>query len=149
MPLIGIVFFIFKGVFYWLLFLLLVAVIFVIIVIIILSIIIIIKTNVLTTQRLIIKSIWEHGMKSASEIWSKSVSKLPKNIYNFFICYVSNSLANVTNIHKWGKTASPLCLHCNKNQTLGHVVAGCEHRWEKNIIIIVMILFYWTCTWIY
>ena len=65
-------------------------------------------------------------MKSAAEIWSKSVSKLQKNIYNFSIRYVNNSLENVSNMHKWGKTTSSLCLHCNKNQTLGHVVAGCE-----------------------
>ena len=65
-------------------------------------------------------------MESAAEIWSKSVSKLPKNIYNFSISYVNNSLANAPNMHKWGKTTSSLCLHCNKNQTLGHVVAGCK-----------------------
>ena len=65
-------------------------------------------------------------MESAAEIWSKSVSKLPKNIYNFSISYVNNSLANAPNMHKWGKTTSSLCLHCNKNQTLGPVVAGCE-----------------------
>ena len=65
-------------------------------------------------------------MKSAAEIWSKSVSKLQKNIYNFSIRYVNNSLENASNMHKWGKTTSSLCLHCNKNQTLGHVVAGCE-----------------------
>ena len=29
-------------------------------------------------------------------------------------------------MHKWGKIVSPLCLHCNKNQTLGHVIGGCE-----------------------
>ena len=59
-------------------------------------------------------------MKSTAEIWSKSISKLPKNIHNFSICYVNNSLvADATNMHKWGKTTSSLCLHCNKNQTLG------------------------------
>ena len=79
-------------------------------------------TNVLTTQTLGIKSIWKHGMKSVAEIWSKSVSKLPNNSYNFSIRYVNNSLANATNMHKCDKTASPWCLHCNKNQTLGHVV---------------------------
>ena len=81
-------------------------------------------TTVLTTQSLVIKSIWEHKMKSAAEVWSKSVSKLPKNINNFSIRYVNNSLANASNMHKCSKTASPLCLHCNKNQTLGYVVAG-------------------------
>ena len=29
-------------------------------------------------------------------------------------------------MHKLGKTASPLCSHCNKNQPLGHVAFGCE-----------------------
>ena len=49
-------------------------------------------TTVLTTQSLVIKSIWEHGMKSAAEIWSRSVSKLPKKIYNFSIRYINNPL---------------------------------------------------------
>ena len=65
-------------------------------------------TAALTTQSLVIKSIWEHGMKSAAEIWSKSISKLPKNIYNFSIRHVNNSLANASNMHKWGKTTSRL-----------------------------------------
>ena len=42
------------------------------------------------------------------------------------MCYINNSPANAINIHKWGETASSLCLHFNKNQSLGHVVAGCE-----------------------
>ena len=57
-------------------------------------------TAALTTQSFVIKSIWEHGMKSAAEIWSKSISKLPKNIYNFSIRHVNNSLANASNMHK-------------------------------------------------
>ena len=35
-------------------------------------------------------------------------------------------------MHKWGKVASSLSLHCNKNQTLGHVVAGCETSQREN-----------------
>ena len=76
-------------------------------------------TTVLTTQSLTIKSILEHWLKSASEIWSKSISKLPKNIYKFPIHYVNNSRANASNMHKWGQTTLSLCLHCNKNQTRG------------------------------
>ena len=49
-----------------------------------------------------------------------------KYLQLFYSRYISNFLANASNMHKWGKTTSPLCLHCNKNQTLGHVVAGCE-----------------------
>ena len=47
-------------------------------------------------------------IKSAAEIWSKSISKLQKNIYNFSIRHVNNSLANASNMHKWGKTTSRL-----------------------------------------
>ena len=65
-------------------------------------------------------------MKSATEIWSKPFSKLPKSIYKFSTSFVNISLANASNIHKWGKTTSSLRLHCNKNQTLNHVVGGCE-----------------------
>ena len=65
-------------------------------------------------------------MKSATEIWSKPFSKLPKSIYKFSTSFVNISLANASNIHKWGKTTSSLRLHCNKNQTLNHVVGRCE-----------------------
>ena len=65
-------------------------------------------------------------MKSAAVVWSKSITKLPKNIYNFSIRYTNNTLANANNMRKWGKVVSPLCSHCNKNQTLGHVIGGCE-----------------------
>ena len=47
-----------------------------------------------------------------------------KILYTTFL--FATSLANASNKHKWGKTTSSLCLHCNKNQTLGHVVAGSE-----------------------
>ena len=70
-------------------------------------------TNVSRTQSLVIKSIWEHGMKSAAKTSSKSISKLPRSIYNFSIRYVSNSLANASKMHKWSKTTS-LCLHCKQ-----------------------------------
>ena len=82
-------------------------------------------TTVLTTQSLAIKWLWEHGVKSAAKIWPKSISKLPKNNY------VNNFLANASNKHKWGNTTSPLCLHCNENRTLGHMVVGCETSLRK------------------
>ena len=88
--------------------------------------------NELTTQALVVKSIWKHSNKASSVLWSKVIAQLPKNIYNFCIRYVNNTLANNTNLHKWGKAPSPLCSACNKPQTLGHVVAGCSvHLNEK------------------
>ena len=69
-------------------------------------------------------SIWKHSNKASSILWSKVITQLPKNIYNFCIRYVNNTLANKTNLHKWGKAPSPHCSTSNKPQTLGHVVAG-------------------------
>ena len=56
--------------------------------------------NVLTRQSLVNKSIWEHGMKPGAEIWSRSISKMLNNIYNFSMYYVNNSQANASNMHK-------------------------------------------------
>ena len=88
--------------------------------------------NELTTQAPVVNSIWKHSNKASSIFWSKVITQLPKNIYNFCIRYVNNTLANNTNLHKWGKAPSPLCSACNKPQTYGHVVAGClVHLNEK------------------
>ena len=43
--------------------------------------------------------------------------KAAEEYLQLFYRYGNNSLANASNMHKWGKTASPLCLHCNNNQT--------------------------------
>ena len=71
-------------------------------------------------------SIWKHSNKASSVLWSKPITQLPKNIYNFCIRYVNNTLANNTNLHKWGKAPLPHCSAHNKPQMLGHVVAGCS-----------------------
>ena len=87
--------------------------------------------NKLTTQGLIMKSIWKYTMKPSRAIWQKVVEKLPKNIYSFAIRYLSNTLANGTNQCKWGKNVSSLCPACNNPQTLGHVIGGCiKHLYE-------------------
>ena len=65
-------------------------------------------------------------MKSADEIWSKSISKLQKNIYNFSIRYVNNSLANASNTHKWGKTTSETTVVSNNKLYLLELTAGYE-----------------------
>ena len=84
--------------------------------------------NKLTTQGLVMKSIWKYTMTSSRSIWQKVVDKLPRNIYSFAIRYLSNTLANGTNQRKWGKNVNSLCLACNNPQTLGHVIGGCANH---------------------
>ena len=49
------------------------------------------KEDQITTQSLVIKPIWEQGMKSAAEIWSKSILKLVSAI--FHQCFIFNQMA--------------------------------------------------------
>ena len=55
-----------------------------------------------------------------------------RNIYSFTLRYLNNTLANGTNLLKWGRAENCLCPACKNPQTLGHVVCGCKvHLNEK------------------
>ena len=56
----------------------------------------------LTTQSLVAKHIWEFVYGRFINQWSNVISHLPRNIFNFTIRYLSNSLANGRNAIKWG-----------------------------------------------
>ena len=78
-----------------------------------------------TTQGLVIKVISDYADKKHTTTWHKALSTLPTNIYSFVICYLNNTLANNTNLSKWG-LKNLKCDICDGNQTLGHVVGGCK-----------------------
>ena len=82
--------------------------------------------NNLSTQSLIISSIWKYADSKFINTWSNVISHLPRNIYNFTIRYLNNTLANGTNAKKWGTTNDSTCPFCDKQQTLGHVIGGCQ-----------------------
>ena len=89
----------------------------------------------LSTQSLVVKSIWEFGCGKYCADWGKVLDSLPRNLYSFTTRYLSNSLANATNAIKWGISNSSKCLFCSENQTLQHVVSSCkvslnEKRWN-------------------
>ena len=80
----------------------------------------------LTTQSLVVKSILEFVDGRFINQWSNVISHLPRNIFNFTIRYLSNTLANATTAMKWGISNSSTCIFCDQQQTLGHVIGGCE-----------------------
>ena len=99
--------------------------------------------NELTTQSLIIKSIWNYGDSKSINQWSSVLQGLPKNIYSFVLRYLNNSLANATNQLKWGVSNNAVCLFCHENQTLGHVIGGCKvalhekrYNWRHDSILL-------------
>ena len=61
-----------------------------------------IDTSTFTTQGLVIKAISGYADKKNTTTWHKALSTLPTSIYSFVIRYLNNTLANNTNLSKWG-----------------------------------------------
>ncbi|CAB4035862.1 Hypothetical predicted protein, partial [Paramuricea clavata] len=71
-------------------------------------------------------SLNKFSLSKLNGIWSKSQSNLPKNIYNFTIRYINNSLPTRKNLTKWGILSNSDCSFCLNPESLLHVVAGCQ-----------------------
>ena len=80
----------------------------------------------LTTQSLVVKSIWEFVDGRFINQLSNVISHLPRNIFSFSIRYLNNTLANGANAIKWGITNSSTLTFCDQQQPLGHVIGRCE-----------------------
>ena len=100
----------------------------------------------LTTQSLVIKSIWDLADPRFTSQWTNVLQILPSNIYSFVNRYLSNSLANGTNAVKWGITNISTCLFCSEKQTLGHVIGGCaialqqkRYNWRHDSVLLNII----------
>ena len=97
----------------------------------------------LTTQKLLIKSTWNHADNHFNIYWRKVINRLPKNIYNFVIRYLNNTLANATNTFKWKFRTNLYCNFLHLQQTLGHVVGVCVvflqekwYTWRHNTVLL-------------
>ena len=82
--------------------------------------------NHLVVQGSFFSNVIKFSLKKLNSLWSKSQSNLPKNIYNFTIRYINNSLPTRRNLTKWGIMSNSDCSFCLKPETLLHVVAGCQ-----------------------
>ena len=89
-----------------------------------------IKEN-LTTQGLVIHHVWDSILANTKAAWTSVQKSLPKNIYNFTIRYLNNTLPNMSNMFTWGHSENKACQLCHYNQTLGHVVAGCKSSLDQ------------------
>ena len=93
-------------------------------------------TNQLRSQGSFFNSISRFSLVKVNTIWSTCQSKLPKNIFNFTISCINNSLPTHRNLQKWELTSSSECLFCLNS--LLHVVVGCSsylnHTWRHDSI---------------
>ena len=88
-------------------------------------------TNQLTSQGSFFTSISRFSLPQVNTIWSTCQFKLPKNIFNFTIRYINNSLPTRRNLQIWGLTSSSECSFCLSAESLLHVVAGCSSYLDR------------------
>ena len=82
--------------------------------------------NTLQLQGRVITFIWENCSTYLNKTWPLVQSKLPKNIYNFSVRYLNDTLPTNSNLNRWGKVDCANCSKCGERETLKHVVAGCR-----------------------
>ena len=68
----------------------------------------------------------KHSTSSLNSLWSSVQSKLPRNIFNFTMKYIKNTLPTLKNLLKWGISSASECSFCLEPESLLHVVAGCK-----------------------
>jgi hypothetical protein len=65
-----------------------------------------------------------NSISTFNSLWSSVQSKLPKNIFNFTIRYINNTLPTRKNLSKWGLSSISDYSFCSSPETLLHVIAG-------------------------
>ena len=80
----------------------------------------------LTSQGFLITFLLNHSLKTVNSLWSSAQSKLPKNIFNFTVRYLNNTLATRKNLKLWNLSQTSDCSFCFQPESLLHVVAGCR-----------------------
>ena len=100
-----------------------------------------VKEN-LTTQGLVMRHVWDCVLSNTKTVWSSVQKAMPRNIFNYTIRYLNNTLPNMSNMQIWGYAENKMCPLCHDPQTLGHVVAGCNialtqgrYTWRHNSVL--------------
>ncbi|CAB3999364.1 Hypothetical predicted protein [Paramuricea clavata] len=85
----------------------------------------------LTCQGSFFTNMTKFSLSQLTKIWSACQSNLPKNIFNFTVRYINNSLPTRQNLARWGLSPTSDCSRCLAPETLLHVVAGCQSYLER------------------
>ena len=77
----------------------------------------------LTSQGCLIAFLLNHSLKTVNSLWSSAQSKLPKNIFNFTVRYLNNTLATRKSLKLWNLSQTS---DCSFPESLLRVVASCR-----------------------
>ena len=98
--------------------------------------------NNLISQGSFFSNIVKNSTLAFNSLWSSVHSKLPKNIFNFSLRYINNSLPTRKNLVKWGLSSSADCSFCFCSESLLHVISGCKtyldegrYTWRHNSVL--------------
>ena len=68
---------------------------------------------------------------------------MPRNIFNFTIKYLNNTLATKKNLCKWSLSSSSACSFCLQSESLQHIVSSCKsylkdgrYTWRHNSVLL-------------
>ena len=99
----------------------------------------------LTSQGFIMSSILRLSNQKVRGVWSKVQQIMPRNIFNFMIKYLNNTLPTKKNLHKWSLSDSPSCSFCLNPETLQHIVSSCNsyladgrYTWRRNSVLLFL-----------
>ena len=78
-------------------------------------------------------------------LWSTVQQNMPRNIFNFMIKCLNNTLPTNTNLHKWSLLDSPSCSFCLSPETPQHVISSCNsyladgrYTWRHNSVLLFL-----------
>ena len=99
----------------------------------------------LKSQGFIISSILKYSFLKATSFWTVVQQNMPKNIFNFTIKYLNNTLATKKNLYKWSLSQSSGCSFCLQSETLQHIVSSCKsyldhgrYTWRHNSVLLFL-----------
>ena len=66
---------------------------------------------------------------------------LPRNIYNYTVRHMNDTLPSLSNLFRWGKSLTASCSHCRHAQTTTHILSGCSscldrYTWRHNSVLV-------------
>ena len=81
--------------------------------------------NHLISQGSFFSTVTSQALLKLNSLWSSAQGTLPKNIFNFTVKYINNTLPTKKNLCRWGLSSTSDCSLCLRPESLLHVVAGC------------------------
>ena len=99
----------------------------------------------LTSQGFIMSSILKLSNVKVRGLWSTVKQNMHRNIFNFMIKYLKNTLRTKKDLHKWSLSDSPSCSFCLSPEPLQHVVSSCNsyltdgrYTWSHNSVLLFL-----------